>query len=67
MDTSLTLPASLAGIVEEAIARAVGERWASRIWARDTGVWTTDAGGRRPDRTPPGLARRAHGLRGRGR
>ena len=30
------------GDVEEAIARAVGERWASRIWARDTSLWTDD-------------------------
>ena len=42
MDTTLTLPADLRGPVDEAIARAVGERWASRIWARDTGLWTDD-------------------------
>ncbi len=42
MDTTLTLPGSLQGDVEEAIARAVGERWASRIWARDTSLWTDD-------------------------
>jgi hypothetical protein len=42
MDTTLTLPPDLEGVVEEAIARAVGGRWASRIWARDTAVWTTD-------------------------
>jgi glucose-6-phosphate isomerase len=42
MDTSLTLPGPLGSLVEEAIARAVGERWASRIWARDTRVWTSD-------------------------
>jgi glucose-6-phosphate isomerase len=45
MDTSLTLPGPLTGLVEEAIARAVGERWASRIWARDARVWTSDPGG----------------------
>ena len=42
MDTTLTLPESLQGDVEEAIARAVGDRWASRIWARDTSLWTDD-------------------------
>lgn len=43
MDTTLILPGSLQGAVDEAIARAVGGRWASRIWARDTGLWTDDA------------------------
>jgi transaldolase/glucose-6-phosphate isomerase len=43
MDTTLTLPDALRGPVEEAIARAVGGRWASRIWERDTRVWTEDA------------------------
>jgi glucose-6-phosphate isomerase len=42
MDTTLTLPASLQGSIDEAIARAVGDRWASRIWARDTSLWTDD-------------------------
>jgi len=42
MDTTLTLPGSLQGDVDETIARAVGERWASRIWARDTSLWTDD-------------------------
>lgn len=42
MDTTLTLPASLQGSVDEAIARAVGDRWASRMWARDTTLWTDD-------------------------
>src|SRR6185295_18729752 len=42
MDTTLTLPADLRSAVDEAIARAVGERWASRIWARDTRLWTED-------------------------
>ena len=42
MDTTLTLPASLQGPVDEAIARAVGERWASRLWERDTSLWSSD-------------------------
>jgi len=42
MDTTLTLPDDLSAAVEEAIARAVGERWASRIWERDTALWTDD-------------------------
>ena len=42
MDTTLTLPAELQATVEEAVARAVGERWASRIWASDTSLWTDD-------------------------
>jgi len=43
MDTTLTLPTALQGGVDEAIAGAVGDRWASRIWARDTSLWTDDA------------------------
>ena len=42
MDTNLTLPESLQGPVDEAVATAVGDRWASRIWARDTSLWTED-------------------------
>ena len=42
MDTTLTLPASLQGPVDEAIARAIGERWASRLWERDTSLWSSD-------------------------
>lgn len=42
MDTRLALPGDLQAPVDEAIARAVGERWASRIWARDTRLWTAD-------------------------
>jgi glucose-6-phosphate isomerase len=42
MDTTLTLPASLQGLVDEAIARAVGERWASRLWERDASLWSSD-------------------------
>ncbi len=43
MDTTLKLPAALQGTVDEAVARAVGDRWASRMWARDTSLWTDDA------------------------
>ena len=42
MDTTLTLPAALRPVVDEAIARAVGERWASRLWERDTSLWSQD-------------------------
>ncbi len=42
MDTTLTLPGSLQAAVGEAIAKAVGERWASRIWASDTSLWTDE-------------------------
>ena len=42
MDTTLTLSPSLQGTVDEAIARAIGERWASRLWERDTSLWSTD-------------------------
>jgi glucose-6-phosphate isomerase len=42
MDTRLTLPASLQGSVDDAIARAIGERWASRLWERDTSLWSSD-------------------------
>jgi hypothetical protein len=42
MDTRLILPADLKAPVDEAIARAVGERWASRMWARDTRLWAED-------------------------
>ena len=42
MDTTLKLPAALQATVDEAVARAVGERWASRIWSNDTSLWTDD-------------------------
>jgi len=42
MDTTFKLSAELQGTVDEAIAQAVGERWASRIWASDTSLWTDD-------------------------
>jgi glucose-6-phosphate isomerase len=41
MDTTLRLPSELAEAVHEAVAAAVGGRWASRLWARDTSLWTT--------------------------
>jgi glucose-6-phosphate isomerase len=40
----LRLPADLQGTVDAAIGRAVSERWASRLAARDTTLWTTDPG-----------------------
>jgi hypothetical protein len=43
MDTTVRLPDDLRGPIDEAVARAVGGRWASRIWARDTRLWTEDA------------------------
>jgi glucose-6-phosphate isomerase len=42
MDTTLKLSAELQNGVDEAVAQAVGERWASRIWASDTSLWTDD-------------------------
>jgi glucose-6-phosphate isomerase len=42
LDTTFTLPALLQRTVEEAVAAAVGGRWASRVWARDTSLWTED-------------------------
>jgi glucose-6-phosphate isomerase len=42
MTVVLRLPADLQGSVDSAIARAVEERWASRLGARDTTLWTTD-------------------------
>jgi transaldolase/glucose-6-phosphate isomerase len=42
MDTTITLPNTLQATVDEAIAGAVGDRWASRIWDRDTTLWTED-------------------------
>jgi glucose-6-phosphate isomerase len=38
----MRLPADLRPTVEGAIARAVSERWATRLAARDTTLWTTD-------------------------
>jgi transaldolase / glucose-6-phosphate isomerase len=42
MDTVLTLPGALSAAVDEAIAAAIQGRWASRLWARDTSLWTSD-------------------------
>lgn len=36
------LPDALRASVEDELARAVEERWATRIWERDTSLWTTD-------------------------
>jgi glucose-6-phosphate isomerase len=38
----LRLPADLRETVDAAIGRAVSERWASRLAARDTTLWTSD-------------------------
>ena len=40
--TVLRLPDALRGDVEAAIATAVSEEWARRLWERDTTLWTTD-------------------------
>jgi transaldolase/glucose-6-phosphate isomerase len=37
------LPADLERVVADALAKATGERWASRIWDRDTALWSHDA------------------------
>lgn len=42
MSVVLRLPAELQGTVDDTIARAVSERWASRLAARDTTLWTAD-------------------------
>ncbi|MFV2062345.1 MAG: glucose-6-phosphate isomerase [Chloroflexota bacterium] len=42
MDTTLKLPSDLQSQVDEAIASAVGDRWASRLWERDTSLWTDE-------------------------
>jgi glucose-6-phosphate isomerase len=38
----MRLPAGLVAPVEGAIARAVEQRWADRLWARDTTLWTAE-------------------------
>jgi transaldolase/glucose-6-phosphate isomerase len=38
------LPEALSKQVDDALARAVQEDWAARIWQRDTSVWTSDPG-----------------------
>jgi glucose-6-phosphate isomerase len=37
----LRLPADLRAQVDDALARAVSERWVDRIWRRDASVWTS--------------------------
>jgi glucose-6-phosphate isomerase len=39
---ALRLPATLRPEVDEAMARAVSERWVERLWQRDTTLWTND-------------------------
>lgn len=36
------IPGHLAEEIERALARAIKEDWAGRIWARDASLWTTD-------------------------
>jgi transaldolase / glucose-6-phosphate isomerase len=36
------IAADLQAQIDQALARAVDERWAQRIWERDTSVWTSD-------------------------
>jgi glucose-6-phosphate isomerase len=38
----MRLPADLATAVDDALGRAVTDRWAGRIWERDAGLWTGD-------------------------
>ncbi len=40
--TVLRLPQALRAGVDAAIATAVVDRWAARLWERDTTLWTTD-------------------------
>ena len=42
MDTTLTLPAALQAAVDAVLQRAIAERWASRLWDRDTSLWSSD-------------------------
>ncbi len=42
MSLTLRLPAELRTSVDAAIDRAVSERWATRLRAKDTTLWTTD-------------------------
>ncbi len=42
MDTTVTLPSTLQDDVDGALASAIEQRWASRIWARDTSLWTDE-------------------------
>jgi glucose-6-phosphate isomerase len=36
------IPADLQAQIDEALKRAIDEKWAERIWAGDTSVWTDD-------------------------
>ena len=40
------IPASHQSAVDAALRTAVDDRWATRIWERDTTVWTDDVRGR---------------------
>src|SRR6188474_465694 len=40
--TALRLPAELGEGVNDEIGRAVRERWAVRVWERDSSLWTLD-------------------------
>jgi glucose-6-phosphate isomerase len=42
--TNLRLPDDMHAAVDDAMRRAVVERWASRIWERDVSLWTSDEG-----------------------
>ena len=42
LDFSLHLPDAVAGAYDEAVRRARDERWAERLFDRDTTVWSTD-------------------------
>jgi glucose-6-phosphate isomerase len=41
--TTLRLVEEARATIDEQMRRAVAERWASRIWERDTSLWSTDA------------------------
>lgn len=42
-DLPMRLPTALRTVVEETITRAVDDRWAERLWGRDTTLWSDDA------------------------
>jgi glucose-6-phosphate isomerase len=42
LEPQLRLPAELRAQVEEAIDRAVTDRWVARLWSHDTTLWTED-------------------------
>jgi transaldolase / glucose-6-phosphate isomerase len=41
--TALRLPHDMRTLVDAALARAVDERWAARLWQRDVTLWSDDA------------------------